>query len=60
MQPLSQLLEEYSELQKLHVQFKTELGVPREHTVQMLFRVGRGKQSARGPRRDVRDLIKSA
>lgn len=60
MQPLSQLLEEYSEMQKLQAQFKSELGVPPDHSVQMLFRVGYGGQSARGPRRDVRDLIKTA
>lgn len=40
MQPMSQILEEYPEMQQLQSQFKKLIGVSSKDTVQMLFRMG--------------------
>ncbi|MDP9051483.1 MAG: nitroreductase family protein [Acidobacteriota bacterium] len=58
MQPMSQVLEEYAEMQVLKQQFKAELGIAKEHTVQMLFRLGYAQSNSPTPRRDVHDLLR--
>ena len=57
MQPLSQVLEEYPEMQALYTAFKQEYA-PAGGTVQMLFRVGvPTKSTPLSMRRDVQSLI---
>lgn len=57
MQPLSQALEEYSEMKPLYDKLK-QTYAPQNGTVQMLFRVGRPEISAPlSMRRDVQSLI---
>jgi hypothetical protein len=59
MQPLSQVLEEYPEMESPYTEFK-EAYTPDGGTVQMLFRVGIATKSVPlSMRRDVQDLIKS-
>jgi hypothetical protein len=57
MQPLSQVLEEYPEMQTLYDGFKKEYA-PGNGTVQMLFRVGKSeKEAPLSMRRDVESLL---
>lgn len=57
MQPLSQVLEEYPEMQTLYDEFK-QAYAPENGTVQMLFRVGEAtKDAPLTMRRDVESLI---
>ena len=57
MQPLSQVLEEYSEMKVPYTGFK-QAYAPNGGTVQMLFRVGEPtKSTPQSMRRDVMDLI---
>jgi len=58
MQPLSQLLEEYPEMDPLQRRLKQMLNISAEQTVQMLFRLGYAKPTPHTPRRDVRSLIR--
>lgn len=58
MQPLSQVLEEYDEMNTPYTQFKEDYA-PNGGTVQMLFRVGTAEKSAPlSMRRDVQSIIK--
>lgn len=57
MQPLSQVLEEYPEMEHLHTDFKQEYA-PQYGTVQMLLRIGTPTEDAPlSMRRDVQNLI---
>lgn len=56
--PLSQALQEYPEMESLHGQLRTELGVPDGHVVQMLYRIGYAEPAPRTLRRDARDLVR--
>lgn len=59
MQPLSQVLEEYPEMENPYTEFKKAYA-PDGNTIQMLFRVGAATKSVPlSMRRDVQSLIKS-
>lgn len=55
--PMSQVLQEYAEMQALQQGFLTMLDIPKGHTVQMLVRLGYAEQPAPAPRRDLQDLL---
>lgn len=58
MHPMSQVLQEYSDMAELQKQFLDYLNIPEGHTVQMLFRLGIADPVEHAPRRNVRDLHK--
>ncbi|MCB1200260.1 MAG: hypothetical protein KDK41_06415 [Leptospiraceae bacterium] len=55
MHPMSQVLQEYKEMNQLSNEFNGKLSA--KGRVQMLVRLGRGSQDFYAPRRDVRDMI---
>ncbi len=57
MHPMSQVLQEYAEMQALQQGFLAMLGIPKGHTVQMLMRLGYAKQPDPSPRRNLQDLL---
>lgn len=57
MHPLSQILEEYSDMLPLQAEFLDLAGVPRGHTVQMLFRLGHADPYPHAPRRPVSAIL---
>ncbi len=56
MHPMSQVLQEYSDVFDLQKRFLDYLGIPEGHTVQMLFRLGVADPVEHSPRRSVKDL----
>lgn len=56
MHPMSQVLQEYSDMADLQRRFLAYLDVPQGHTMQMLFRLGIAKPVEHSPRRSVKDL----
>ena len=56
MHPMSQVLQEYSDMQDLQKRFLAYLNIPEAHTVQMLFRLGVAEPVEHSPRRSVKDL----
>ena len=59
LHPWSQVLQEYEEVQHLQEQFLDLVKTPKDHTVQMLVRLGFSKDSKPAPRRKIRDFILS-
>lgn len=59
MHPMSQVLQEYAEIQALQRGFLTMLGIAPGDTVQMLLRLGYADRPAPSPRRDLQDLLLS-
>lgn len=57
MQPMSQVLQEYSDMAALQKEFKQYLQVDAEHTVQMFFRLGVAAPTRHTARRKVVDLL---
>jgi hypothetical protein len=57
MHPMSQVLQEYAEMQALQQGVLAMLGIPKEHTMQMLMRLGYVEQPDPSPRRDLQDLL---
>ncbi len=55
--PMSQVLQEYAEMQPLQQAFLSLLKVPAGHTVQMLVRLGYAEPQSPSPRRDLQDLL---
>ncbi|MGF1696006.1 twin-arginine translocation pathway signal protein [Vibrio lamellibrachiae] len=55
--PMSQVLQEYSDMLPLQAEFKKAFGIDDNDTVQMLFRLGKAKKTPHGPRRVVSQLI---
>lgn len=55
--PMSQVLQEYAEMQALQRGFLTMLDIPEGQTVQMLARLGYAEQPDPSPRRDLQDLL---
>lgn len=55
--PLSQVLQEYSDMHVLQNEFLEYLDVPKTHTVQMFFRIGVASSVEQSPRRDIEDLV---
>jgi len=54
--PMSQVLQEYTDMANLQERFLAYLDVPEGHTVQMLFRLGIAEPVEHSPRRRVDDL----
>lgn len=57
MHPLSQVLQEYEEMQTLADDFNRLVGTSPGHRVQMLFRLGYAKDMEPSPRRKLNDLL---
>lgn len=57
--PMSQILEEYSEMNSLQKEFHQLLKIPEGHTVQMIFRLGKADPVTHSPRREIKKLLKS-
>ncbi|MCK6262730.1 twin-arginine translocation pathway signal protein [Vibrio sp. ZSDE26] len=57
--PMSQVLQEYSDMLPLQAEFKQAFGIDESKTVQMLFRLGKAEKTPHGPRRLVSELVKS-
>ncbi len=55
--PMSQVLQEYSDMNGLQKEFLNYLKVPKGHTVQMFFRIGTAAKVEHSPRRDLKDLL---
>lgn len=56
--PMSQLLQEYEDMDELFAELKALLRVPKDHTIQMLVRAGYAEPVVHAPRRDVADLVR--
>ena len=59
MHPMSQVLQEYSDVSDLQKHFLDFLSIRDGHTVQMLFRLGVADPVEHSPRRSVKDLQRS-
>ncbi len=57
MHPMSQVLEEYDDMRELQTRFKKLIGVPENHTVQMLFRLGYAAPVPQTKRRRTEDIL---
>jgi hypothetical protein len=55
--PMSQVLQEYSDMHNLQKKFKQHFNIDAQHTVQMLVRLGRAKKTIHTPRRLVAQLL---
>lgn len=60
IQPMSQALEEYTEMSKVQRRLKSILDVKETDTVQMLFRLGHAKAVSRTPRRQLDAFVRSS
>jgi len=58
MHPMSQVLQEYPDMNNLQREFLAYLGVPKGHTVQMLFRMGHAEPVKHSARRYIPDIIR--
>ncbi len=58
MHPMSQVLQEYSDMTLLQKEFEKYLEIPEGHTVQMLFRLGHATPAVHSPRRKIEDLFR--
>ena len=58
MHPMSQVLQEYSDMALLQKKFKKHLEIPEGHTVQMLFRLGHATPVVHSPRKKVEALFR--
>lgn len=58
MHPMSQALQEYSDMNGLQKRLKGYLEIPDSHTIQMFFRLGIAEPVAHGPRRAIADLLR--
>lgn len=57
MHPMSQVLQEYKDMNELQQEFLKYLKIPNGKTVQMLFRLGRAKPVTHSLRRSVKDIL---
>ncbi len=57
MHPISQVLQEYSDMKDLQADFLSITNTKKDETVQMLFRLGYAKRTEHSPRRGVKDMI---
>jgi len=55
--PISQVLQEYQDMDGLQKEFLEYLNVPKNHTVQMFFRIGIAQKVEHSPRRNINDLL---
>ena len=60
MHPMSQALEEYSDMTKVKARLEREVALAPGGTVQMFFRLGHAEASPHTPRRSVRDMVRSS
>lgn len=59
MHPVSQILQEYPEMQPLHEQFNEHIGLQATERVQMYFRIGYQKAPTPSPRRKLADIVRA-
>ena len=59
MQPVSQILQEYPEMEKEKSAFEKQMGVSSPSKIQMLLRVGKGKSNFHAPRRALGEFYTS-
>lgn len=57
--PMSQVLQEYDDMNVLQAEFKAHFNISSQHTVQMLVRLGKADKTVHTPRRLVSDLLLS-
>lgn len=57
--PMSQVLQEYDDMLNLQHSFKQSFNIDPDETVQMLFRLGKAEPVQHGPRRLVKQLIRT-
>lgn len=57
--PMSQVLQEYEEMLPLQASFKESFKIPKNDTVQMLFRLGKAEATPHGPRRLISSIIRA-
>ncbi|HDY7895440.1 TPA: nitroreductase family protein [Vibrio vulnificus] len=55
--PMSQILQEYSDMIPLQEEFKQHYEIEANQTVQMLFRLGKSELTPPSPRREVSDIV---
>ncbi len=58
--PMSQVLQEYADMQILQTEFKQYFNIKTDHTVQMLVRLGKADKTTHTPRRLVSSLLSKA
>jgi len=59
LHPVSQILQEYAEMQPLQREFNEHVGVKAEEKVQMYFRIGYQKRPTPSPRRKLTDITRT-
>ena len=59
MHPVSQVLQEYPEMDALQRNFNQTIGIQRDQRVQMFFRIGYQEQVPPSPRRRLADILRS-
>ncbi|WP_169566149.1 Acg family FMN-binding oxidoreductase [Sneathiella limimaris] len=59
MHPVSQILQEYPEMQTLQSDFYSHLGVRAPETIQMFFRIGYQSKPSPSPRRPLQDIVRA-
>ncbi|WP_394125860.1 Acg family FMN-binding oxidoreductase [Vibrio hepatarius] len=57
--PMSQILQEYSDMLPLQDEFKQHYAIESNQTVQMLFRLGKSELTPSSPRREVSDIVQA-
>lgn len=57
--PMSQILQEYSDMNSLQNELKQFLGIPDGHTIQILFRLGYADPVVHSPRRETSEFIEA-
>lgn len=58
MHPLSQVLQEYSDMKKLQKDFLNKTNTKENETVQMFFRLGYAQETNHSPRREIKNMLK--
>ncbi|WP_205684925.1 Acg family FMN-binding oxidoreductase [Poseidonibacter lekithochrous] len=56
--PMSQVLQEYKDMNKQQAEFLKETNTKENHTVQMFFRIGNAEKTEHTARRDIKDFYK--
>ena len=57
MHPMSQVLQEYSDMTKLQNEFLNLTNTTTNNTVQMFFRIGIAQNTEHSPRREIKDIL---
>ena len=54
---MSQVLQEYKDMNRLQANFLKETNTKENHTVQMFFRIGEAEKTEHTARRDIKDIL---